>query len=172
MELSEEKELKNITDEFGKGIKAFKEQECSQAVEIFGRIVEKYSESEFSSVLEIQARAKVYQVICRSRINPVKIPLEDNEDYLFDGIYHLNAGNPDKALERFEHLKKANYGDPYLNYLLALVYLKKEETDTCLEHLKKAVEKDATYKIVAHNEPDFDPLFENDVFVSLIEEQF
>ncbi len=168
MELKEEKELKRITDEFAKGIKAFNQQSCKDAVVIFGRIVEKYKDSEYYGVLEIQARSKVYKNICMSRANPAKISLESDEDYLYNGIFHLNAGRLENALERFEYLEKKSYSDPYLNYLLAVVYLKKEETDACLDYLKAAVDKDPFYKVIAHNEPDFDPLFEDENFTALI----
>jgi tetratricopeptide (TPR) repeat protein len=169
MEQNEEKELNSITKEFAKGIATFKKQECQKASDIFDRIVEKYKDSEYYSVLEIQTRSKVYKSICQSRHNPVKLSLDEDEDYLFDGIYNLNAGKLEKALERFEYLKNKGNNDPYVNYLLSLLYLKKEEHETCLEYLRAAIETDPTYKVIAHNETDFDPLFENEDFVALIE---
>jgi tetratricopeptide (TPR) repeat protein len=168
MEQSEEKELNSITNEFAKGMEAFKKQECRDASDIFNGIIENYKDSEYYSVLEIQTRSKVYKRICEARHNPPKVPLDQDKDYLFDGIYNLNAGKLDMALERFEYLKNKGNNDPYLYYLLSLLYLKKEDHDTCLDYLKKAIQLDATYKVIAHNEPDFDPLFENESFVALI----
>lgn len=165
----EEKEMKAITDEFSKGVQAFKKQDCQKAVDIFSQIVDQYKESEYYTVLEVQARARTYRAICLSRANPEKVSLEEDEDYLFDGIYHLNAGNLDTSLERFQYLEKKKYSDPYLYYLMALLYLKREQNGECLQYLKHAISADKVYKIVAHNEPDFDHMFENDEFTSLIE---
>lgn len=169
MEQTEEKQLTAITEEFEKGITAFKKRECQQSVDIFGRIVDTYKGSETESVLEVHARAQVYLKLCESRLKPPAPVLENQEDYLYDGIYHLNAGNLDTAVERFEYLVENNYNDPYLDYLFALVFLKKEDAESCLKHLKDAVEKDDTYKVIAHNEPEFDPMFENEDFVALID---
>lgn len=169
MELSEEKQLKHITGEFTKGVELFKAREYQQALEVFGRIAEEYKDSQYYSVLEIQGRSELYRKLCEARLNPVEIQLQDDKDYLFDGIFHLNAGNLDKALERFNYLEEKKYSDPYLEYLLSLVYMGKEDYNTCLKYLKKAIDADESYKVIAYNEPDFEPLFENDRFTAVVE---
>lgn len=167
MEQSEDRELKRISDDFASGIDLFRKRRFQDALTVFDRIVEEFKNSHYYSVLEIQTRSKVYKKICEAQLNPVKIEIESDEDYLFDGILHLNAGRLDLAQSRFNYLKEKKVADPYLDYLLSLLYLKKNNVDECLNHLRKSIEKDETYKIVAHNEPDYDSLFENQVFVQL-----
>lgn len=169
MELSEEKQLKHITEEFTKGVGLFRERQCQQALETFNRIVEEYKDSQYYSVLEMQGRSKLYRKLCEARLNPVKVKLQDDEDYLFDGILHLNAGKPDKALERFNYLEGKKNNDPYLNYLISLVYLKKGDYQASLKYLHMAINADEYYRIIAYNEPDFEFLFENEKFTNMIE---
>jgi tetratricopeptide (TPR) repeat protein len=169
MELSEEKQLKSITEEFTKGVALFRERECQQAFEIFNRIIEEYEDSQYYSVLEIQSRSKFYKVLCHARLNPVKTDDWEDDDYLNDGIFHLNAGNPDKALERFKYLEEKKYSHPNLDYLLSLAHLKKDDNETCLMYLKKAIKSDEFFKVVAYNEPDFEHMFENDEFTEMVE---
>jgi tetratricopeptide (TPR) repeat protein len=169
MELSEEKQLKSITEEFTKGVALFRERECQQAFEIFKRIMEEYGDSQYYSVIEIQSRSKFYKMLCDARLNPVKTDDWDDEDYLYDGIFHLNDGNQDKALERFNYLEEKKYNHPNLDYLLSLVHLKKGDTETCLMYLKMAIKSDEFFKVVAYNEPDFEPMFENDEFTEMVE---
>ena len=169
MELSEEKQLKNIKEEFTKGIDLFRKRDCQQAQEVFGRIVEMYKDSGYYSVLEIQGQSKLYKTLCDARLHPVKFELQEDEDYLFDGIFHLNAKNLDLALERFQYLEKKKYEQAYLSYLVSLVYIKKRDLPNCLKYLKTAVEADDFFKVIAYNEPDFETLFDNDAFVSMIE---
>ncbi|NIM18578.1 MAG: hypothetical protein GTO45_41905 [Candidatus Aminicenantes bacterium] len=169
MELREERELKQIHEKFARGIDLFRQRRYKEALAVFAEIVQEYEGSEYYSILEIEGRSKVYRKICEAQLNPVKIELRDDEDYLFNGIYQLNKGNPDKALERFNYLKEKNYQDPYLNYLISLVYLKKEDTETCFNYLKQAIDQDEYYKVIAYNEPDFDPLFENQRYAALVE---
>ena len=168
MEEDEEKQLELIAEEFTKGIELFNKRECREAVKVFDGIMEQYKDSEYYSIVEVLGRSKVYKNICEARLHPVKIELNDDEDYLYNGLYHLNAGELDNAQERFDYLEEKKYDDPFLYYLKSLLYLKKEDKETCLSYLKKAIHKDGYYKIVAYNEPDFDRLSENEAFVSLI----
>jgi tetratricopeptide (TPR) repeat protein len=169
MEFSEEKQLKRITEEFTEGITVFRKHELAQALEIFSRICEEFDDSQYYSVVEIHSRSLLYKALCDSRLNPVKILNREDEDFLYDGIFHLNARSLDKALEDFKYLEEKKYDDPYLNYLLSLVYLKKGDNDTCLLYLRKAVDADDYYKVIAYNEPDYESLFENDKFTEIVE---
>jgi tetratricopeptide (TPR) repeat protein len=169
MELSEDKQLKIISEEFTKGVALFRAREYQQAFKIFNRISEEYKDSQYYSVLEIQSRSKFYQMLCQTRLNPVKTDDWDDEDYLYDGIFHLNAGTPDKALERFKYLEEKKFKNPNLDYLLSLVHLKKGDKQTCLTYLQKAIASDGYFKIIAYNEPDFESIFDHDEFAKLVE---
>jgi hypothetical protein len=169
MELSEEKELKQIREEFTRGIDLFRKRQYQEAAAVFDHIVQEYGDSEYYSILEIEGRSKVYGKICQAQITPVKPELHSDEEYLYDGIFHLNTGNPDKALERFSYLQEKNYNNPYLSYLMSLAHLRKGDMRTCLSYLKTAIDQDESYKIIAYNEPDFDVLFETQEFAGLVE---
>jgi len=167
---SEQQQLKKIANDFTKAIELFRNKDCKSSFEIFSHLVDEYENSEYYSVLEIQGRAKVYKNLCESRLTPVKIELKDDEDYLNNGVFLLNSGNMDEALERFEYLEKKNYKQDYLNYLISLVYLKKGDIPNCLKCLKASIQGDEFYKVVAYNEPDFEHLFENEDFINLVED--
>jgi tetratricopeptide (TPR) repeat protein len=166
---AEDKELKKISTDFGKAVQAFQKKDYQGALDMLNSIIDSFKDSEYDSVLEIQGQSKIYQNICHSRLNPVKVVLKSDEEYLNEGLFKLNSGNPDQALKHLRDLEeKKGYSDPYLFYLLALVYIKKEDYKTGLEYLKKCVSKDDFYKVIAHNEPDFEPLKDNGEFLSLV----
>ncbi|MCX6584507.1 MAG: hypothetical protein NT166_30420 [Candidatus Aminicenantes bacterium] len=169
MELNEEKELKKVIDDLTEAVRIFRKKDYAKAAGAFENIVEQYKDSEYYSVSEIQARAKVYRNICHTQLHPVKVECTTDEDYLSQGIFQLNLKKFDKAQEFLEPLGKKKFKEAYVNYLLAIVYLKKRDIAASLEHLKKAVKKDESYRIIAHNESDFDELFENEEFHSIIQ---
>jgi tetratricopeptide (TPR) repeat protein len=169
MELNEEKELKRVIDDLTSAVRIFRKKDYAKASDAFENIVEQYKDSEYFSVLEIQARAKVYKNICYSQLHPVKVVCTTDEDYLNEGIFQLNQKNFARAQELLEPLAKKKFKEPYVNYLLSIVYLKKKDIPASLEHLKKAVKKDESYRIIAHNDSDFDELFENEEFHSIIQ---
>ena len=169
MKLKEEKELQAITEEYEKALQTFHKKSYAKAGESFKKIIETYKDSEFYSVLEIQTRAKVFQSIAQAQTHPVTIKLENAQDYVWEGVYQLNAGNLDKALELFLHAEKNNYRDAYLFYVIAAAYLRKEDTANALRYVEKCLKKDEHYKIVVYNEPDFEPLLQDQEFLKLVE---
>lgn len=166
---SEEKDLKKIIKEFNTAIKLFNKKEYKEARDAFDKIIKEHNDSEYYSVLEVKGRAEIYRSMIDSQLNPVKIKLENNEDYLNEGIFNLNAGNLDRALELFKSLENRKYDDPYIYYLMSLVYLKKEDIEQSLDNLKKCIDSDDYYKIIAYNEPDFDLLSKDESFIDLVE---
>jgi len=167
---AEEKELKKITAEYQKAIQFFNKKDFQKVSQLLDNLIENYQDSEYYSVLEIQTRAKKYKNIAEIKLHPKRIKLNTKEDFLEDGLLNLNDGNLERALEalsRSEKEKKIN--DPYLYYLFSIVYLKMGEIEKSIEYLKKCINKDPHYKILAYNEPDFESLMEDEDFISVIE---
>ncbi len=169
MKLKEEKELQTITAEYEKALQLFHKKSYHKAEAAFKQIIDTYKDSEFYSVLEIQTRVKVHYAITQSKLHPQAIKLENVQDYIWEGVFQLNAGNTDKALELLSSAEKDNCKDAYLYYLMAAAYLKKEDTVNSLRYVEKCLKKDATYKVLVYNEPDFEPLLQNQDFLSLVE---
>jgi len=169
MKLKEEKELQTITAEYEKALQLFHKKNYQKADAAFEQIIQTYKDSEFYSVLEIQTRVKVHRAITQAQLHPAKIKLETNQDYVWEGVYQLNAGNSDKALELFNHAEKENHKDAYLYYLMAAAYVKKEDMDNSMRYVEKCIKKDAAYKVIVYNEPDFEPLLQNQDFLNLVE---
>ncbi len=169
MKLKEEKELQTITAEYEKALQLFHKKSYHKAETAFKQIIDTYKDSEFYSVLEIQTRVKVHYAITQSQLRPATVTLETMQDYIWEGVYQLNAGNTDKALELFNHAEKENQKDAYLYFLMAVVYMKKEDTANSLRYVDKCLKKDAAYKVIVYNEPDFESLLQDQDFLNLVE---
>jgi tetratricopeptide (TPR) repeat protein len=169
MKLKEEKELQAISEEYEKALQLFHKKSYHKAGDAFKKIIEAYKDSEFYSVLEIQTRARVFLSITEAQIHPVSVKLESVQDHVWEGVYQLNAGMLDKALEHFLHAEKNNFRDAYLYYLIAAAYLRKEDTASSLRYIEKCLKKDEGYKVIIYNEPDFEPLQQNPDFLKLVE---
>jgi len=169
MELKEEKELDKIAEVFTEAMQTFSKKDFEKAHDAFDSIIEHYKDSEYYSVLEIQARSKVYKNICHAQLHPKEVELKTPADFLNEAVFNLNAGKPEKARKYLDQMEKKNADMAYVNYLYSLVYLKLVDIPKTLEHLKKAVAIDSFFKIIAHNEPDFDRMFDNEEFSAILE---
>jgi tetratricopeptide (TPR) repeat protein len=166
--LSEEKELKAITKRFDEAVTAFTRKDFPAARQQFTEIIESFRDSEHYSVLEITGRSNVYLRMVDAQLTPQKIELKSAEDVLNEGVYQLNAGRIDRALELFTELSRKSEKDPYVDFLMAIAYKRNENLASAFEHLKRCIEKDEHYKVIAFNEPDFESLLEKREFIDLV----
>ena len=166
--LSEEKELKTITSLFTKAVKAFTNRKYEDARRDFQQIIESYGGSEHYSVLEISGRSSMYLKMVEAQLNPQKIELKGTEDYLNEGVFQLNAGRMDRAIELFEKVAGTNEKDAYLNFLFALAYSRKKDFEEMMTYLERCIGMDEQYKVIAFNEPDFQDYLEEKSFRELV----
>jgi hypothetical protein len=169
MKLSEEKEIKKITNDFTAAIKAFNLRDYKKSLENFEKIENNYNNSEFLSVLEIVRKTMSYANICRSELTPVTTKPKTDEDYINEIVFSLNENDLNQADKYFSTLSKKKFSSPFFDYLRSIYFLKNNETDKSLEWLEKCIKADSLFKISANNEPDFEPLFEDPKFNEIIE---
>lgn len=165
---SEEKELKDITERFSNAVKTFTEKDFKSASALFKKIIEDYNNSEHFTVLEVMGRSQVYYKMAAAQLTPDNSQIGSPAEFMNEGVFQYNAGNHEKASELFTKIYAEDSDNPYLNYLLALTNYKLENTDASFDFLRKAVQLDDYYKIVAFNEPDFADLLDDENFVAVV----
>ena len=67
-----------------------------------------------------------------------------------------------------EHALQNNPKDEKVHYVLASTLALKGERREALEHLQQAIELNATNRVYARNDPDFEPLRDDENFQNLI----
>ncbi len=163
--MATEKEKKKIDSyeqamsSFGEAIKAFRKGNCEKAVESFKALIEKHA-----SEKELVDRARTYIKICQKIKNKETIPPKTFDDFCENGVFLMNQGRYEEALKLF---KKAIEKDPdqaKILYFMAVVYQSMGESDQSFEFLKKSIQKDKYFKILAQNDSDFEALREDKKF--------
>ena len=86
------------------------------------------------------------------------------DDYYQYSVYKVNQGNYEEALILLEKARTINPKEGKVLYLIADAYCLMNRKEKCLEHLKKAIQMDRYFRILAQNEADFESLKENKKF--------
>lgn len=144
---------------YGLAMKSFQKRNFPKASEQFKEFLKKYS-----TETELADRAKIYLEISEGQQKKEAILLKNFEDYYQYGIFTLNQGKYKEAVDLFEKAQKLNPNEGKIYYLLADVYSLMDNEEQCLENLKKAVQIDKFYKILAQNEKDFEKVREDKKF--------
>jgi tetratricopeptide (TPR) repeat protein len=161
-EKTKKTEYEKALSAYNLAMKSFHKGEFEKTKESLGAF-----EKDFPEERELLDRVNMYLQICENRINPPKIALKTPEDYFQHGVYLMNQGQFVEALESLEKAHSKEPKDAKVLYAMADVSCLKDDLDTCLEYLKKAVELDPFLAVLARNEKDFEPLQEDPRFIEI-----
>jgi len=146
---------------YSEAMKDFRKSRFDKAVEGLRAFVEKHpAEREFVE------RARMYLAICGERLKETREApvLKTYEDYCHYGVYKMNMGDYEEAFKLLEKASKLNPEAGLVHYLLADVHILMNKPEEALEALKKAILADRSFKILAQNENDFEPLWDDKKF--------
>jgi tetratricopeptide (TPR) repeat protein len=161
--VKEEKTKKDIYEKalssYGEAMKEFHKGKLDKAEELLKAFLEKYDTEK-----ELVDRARLYLQMARERGKKETISLKTFDDHLNYGVYKINSGAYEEALKLLEKALEMKEDEGRIYYLMADAYVLMGKTDEAMECLKKAFQKDKFYRILAQNENDFAPLWDDKKF--------
>lgn len=160
-----EKEKKKIDNyekavsAFSGAVEAFRKGNHEKAVESFKALIENHA-----SEKELVDRALIYIKICQNLKAKETIPMKTFDDYYENGVYLMNKGEYEDALKIFNNALEKEPDHAEVMYFIAAIYQSMGDTEQSLEFLKKSIQKDKYFKILAQNDSDFEDLREDKKF--------
>ncbi len=148
---------------FGQAMKEFHKGDMEKSVASLKGVIEK-----FPSERELVDRARIYLTLAQKRPRRDAVSLKTFEDHFQYAVYKINQGDPAAALKILEKALEFKTEEGKVYYLMADAAVLAKDLEPALEHLRKAVQKDKVFSILAQNEPDFEPLWEDKRFKVLV----
>ncbi len=140
-------------------MKVFRKGDFVKASELLKTFVAKCP-----SEKEILDRARIYLTISEERKKKEKIQLKTFDDYYQHSVYRMNQGDYQEALKCLEKARQMKPKEGKILYLMADAFFLMGKKDECLDHLKRAIQMDKYFSILAQNESDFENLREDKKF--------
>lgn len=158
----------NALKAFESAMKAFNRHNFTEAKEAFEQLLSRYA-----GEVEIAARVRTYLQICIQKVSQMTQPKSAprNIDYLYNqGVFELNRGNTERAIEHFKQALKIQPEAHFVLYSLAAAHARRGELDDALANLRRAIELDKLQRnrLQARRDPDFAVLLENREFQQLV----
>lgn len=148
---------------YSQAIKDFRKGDYEKAAASFESLIEKFPEE-----YELADRARVYLTICKKGVKKETVALKTLDDYLFYSQMKINQADYEGALKLLEKALEFKKEEAKIYFLMATAYVLSGRQEESLEALKKAIQKDKSMAILAQNEPDFQPLWEDKRFKVLV----
>ncbi len=152
-------EYEKALSAYSQAMKYFHKGDYKKADEFFKAFLDKYD-----SERELVDRTRIYLTVYEARRSKEKVQLKTFDDYYQYGVFKANYGDYEEALKLLEKAREMKPKEGKILYLMADIYCLKGENERCLEHLKKAIQLDKYFSILARNERDFEPLWEDKKF--------
>jgi tetratricopeptide (TPR) repeat protein len=149
--------------EFERGVGLLQKQSYPEALERFQTIV-----GSFPQEKELTDRAGVYLRICQNLLVRKDPQPRKPEDFFYYGVIKANQADYAEAVLFLEKALQTTPRDEKVHYVLASTLALKGERREALEHLHEAIQLNATNRIYARNDPDFEPLRDDENFQNLI----
>ncbi len=156
---SKKDEYQKALTAFGLAVKEFQKGEFEKAAASFQDFMEK-----FPAEKEIVDRARTYIAIARKRPKKEAASLKGFEDHYRQGVVKINQKDYPGAVKLLEKALEFKENEGLVYYLLAAANSLMGQAEAALDLLKKAIQKDKNFAILAQNEPDFEPLWEDKKF--------
>lgn len=149
--------------EYERGMQLIQKQNYTEARTHFQAVLDGHPQER-----EVLDRARIYVRICEDMTDKREFHPRKPEDHFYLGVIKTNDADYDEALKCFEKALLASPKDEKIHYVMASTLALKGERNQAIEHLKTAIELNATNRIYARNDPDFEPLREEDAFANLV----
>ena len=156
---SKKDEYQKALAAFGLAVKEFQKGEFEKAAASFKDFIEK-----FPADREVVDRAKAYLSIAQKKPKKDSVSLKGFEDHYRYAVAKINQKDYAGALKLLEKASEYKEKEGLINYLAADVHSLTGQVDEALDLLKKAVQKDKNFAVLAQNEPDFEALWEDKRF--------
>lgn len=156
---SKKDEYQKALAAFGQAVKEFQKGEFDKAAVSFKDFIDKYPAEK-----EVVDRAKAYLSIVQKRSKKENPPLRSFEDHYRHAVARINQKDYPGAIKALEKALEYKEQEGLVHYLLADAHSLMGQTDEALELLKKAIQKDKHFAVLAQNETDFQTLWEDKKF--------
>ncbi len=144
---------------YGDAMKEFHKGNLDKAGELLKTFLEKHDTEK-----ELVDRAKLYLQMTQEKGKKELVSPKTFDDYIFYSVYKINSGAYEDALRLLEKALEMKGEEGRVFYLMADAYVLMGKMDEAMECLKKAFQKDRFYRILAQNEVDFAPLWDDKKF--------
>jgi len=149
--------------DYERALSLLHKKQYSEAADRFQAVI-----ADNPSEQEIADRCRVYVRICKRSMDEKIQPLKRLEDYYYQGIVESNRQQYDEALKHLDRALKLDPKNDRVVYLIASTLALKGERDQALVSLQEAIGLNPLNRTHAQQDPDFDLLREDEMFLALV----
>ena len=150
---------------YERGVEALQRHDYQQAIDLLESVLRQFPEEK-----ELHERVRLYLNICQRQAKPPEAPAPQTVDErLFAATLAINGGQYDQAIAHLRLVRDEDPDNDHALYMLAVAHAQRDEHAEAVAHLERAIALNPENRGLARNDPDLEPLHDDDAFRAALE---
>jgi outer membrane protein assembly factor BamD (BamD/ComL family) len=149
---------------YERGLEALQRHAYKQAAALLESVLRQYPEER-----ELHERVRLYLNICQRQATQREAAPQTIDERLYAATLAINGGQYDQAIAHLRLVRDEDPDNDHAIYMLAVAHAQRDEHAAAVAHLERAIALNPENRALARNDPDLEPLREDDAFRAALE---
>jgi len=149
---------------YERGLEALQRHAYPEASRLLESVLRQYPEER-----ELHERVRLYLNICERQATQRQAAPQTIDERLYAATLAINGGQYDQAIAHLRLVRDEDPDNDHAIYMLAVAHAQRQEHAEAVAHLERAIALNPENRGLARNDPDLEPLRDDDAFRSALE---
>jgi outer membrane protein assembly factor BamD (BamD/ComL family) len=149
---------------YERGLEALQRHDYRQAATLLESVLRQYPEER-----ELHERVRLYLNICQRQATQKEAAPQTIDERLYAATLSINGGQYDQAIAHLRLVRDEDPDNDHAIYMLAVAHAQRDEHAEAVAHLERAIALNPENRALARNDPDLEPLRDDDAFRAALE---
>jgi tetratricopeptide (TPR) repeat protein len=149
---------------YERGLEALQKHSYAQAANLLESVLRQYPEEK-----ELHERVRLYLNICHRQASQREAAPQTIDERLYAATLAINGGQYDQAIAHLRLVRDEDPDNDHAIYMLAVAHAQRDEHAEAVAHLERAIALNPENRALARNDPDLEPLRDDEAFRAALE---
>jgi tetratricopeptide (TPR) repeat protein len=149
---------------YERGVEALQRHAYPEAAHLLESVLRQYPEER-----ELHERVRLYLNICNRQATQREAAPQTIDERLYAATHTINGGQYDQAIAHLRLVRDEDPDNDHAIYMLAVAHAQRDEHAEAVAHLERAIALNPENRALARNDPDLEPLRDDDAFRAALE---
>jgi len=149
---------------YERGLEALQRHEYRSAIDALESVLRQYPDEK-----ELHERVRLYLNICQRQAEQREASPQTVDERLYAATLAINGGQYDQAIAHLRLVRDEDPDNDHALYMLAVAHAQRDELTEAVAHLERAIAINPENRALARNDPDLDPLHDDETFRAALE---
>jgi outer membrane protein assembly factor BamD (BamD/ComL family) len=149
---------------YERGLEALQRHAYAEAADLLNSVLRQYPEEK-----ELHERVRLYLNVCERQATQRQATPQTVNERLYAATLAINGGQYDQAIAHLRLVRDEDPDNDHAIYMLAVAHAQRDELAEAVAHLERAIALNPENRALARNDPDLEPLHDDEAFRAALE---